>query len=152
MRQKKLLLVVVLMFLGVMVGFAQSNALIDEILAQKKLGYSYAAYLVLSAAGVVPDTATPEQALEALSQQDWGIEVPEGPADITLGQYAYLLMRAFDIPGGLMYRLIPGPRYAAREIAFLGFVAEKPSPYRNVSGEEALQILGNVLNWKEEQP
>jgi hypothetical protein len=150
MRQKKLLLVVVLLFLGVMVGFAQSNALIDEILAQKKLGYSYAAYLALSAAGVIPDTATPEQALEALAQQDWGIKIPEGPADITLGQYAYLLMRAFNIPGGLMYRLIPSPRYAAREITFLGFVAEKPSPYRNVSGEEALQILENVLNWKEE--
>lgn len=151
MRQKKLLLVGVLLFLGVMVGFAQSNALIDEILAQKKLGYSYAAYLVLSAAGVIPDTATPEQALEALAQQDWDIKIPEGPADITLGQYAYLLMRAFNIPGGLMYRLIPGPRYAAREIAYLGFVTEQPSPYRKISGEETLQILENVLNWKEEQ-
>ncbi|MCX7787899.1 MAG: hypothetical protein N2442_09405 [Spirochaetes bacterium] len=149
--RRTILLLVVLIVLGTTVGFAQSNALIDQVLGQKKVGYSYATYLVLSAAGIVKDTATPEQALEALRQQNWGISVPEAPTDISLGKYAYLLMKAFDIPGGLMYRLIPGPRYAAREIAYLGFVTENPSPYRSLSGEEALQILHNVLAWKEGQ-
>jgi hypothetical protein len=89
--------------------------------------------------------------MEALKQQDWGIKVPEQPTDISLGQYAYLIMKAFNIPGGLMYRLMPGSRYAAREIAYLGFVTENPSPYRSISGQEAMQILNNVLSWKEEQ-
>lgn len=149
--RRRFLLLVVLVGLSATVGFAQSNALIDQVLEQKNVGYSYAAYLVLSAAGIIQDTSTPEQAMEALKQQDWGIRVPEEPTDISLGQYAYLIMRAFDIPGGLMYRLLPGGRYAAREIAYLGFVADNPSPYRNLSGEEALQILNNVLAWKEEQ-
>jgi hypothetical protein len=147
----RILLLVVLVGLSATVGFAQSNALIDQVLEQKKVGYSYAAYLVLSAAGIIKDTATPEQAMEALKQQDWGIKVPEEPTDISLGQYAYLIMKAFNIPGGLMYRLMPGSRYAAREIAYLGFVTENPSPYRSISGQEAMQILNNVLSWKEEQ-
>lgn len=149
--RRTILLLIGLFVLGTMLGFAQSNALIDEVLGQKKVGYSYAAYLVLSASGVIKDTATPDQAMEALKQQGWGIKVPEEPTDISLGQYAYLLMRAFDIPGGLMYRLIPGPRYAAREIAYLGFVTENPSPYRSLSGQEAMEILNNLMAWKEEQ-
>lgn len=149
--RRRILLLVVLVGLSVTVGFAQSNALIDQVLEQKKVGYSYAAYLVLSGAGIIQDTSTPEQAMEALKQQDWGIKVPEEPTDISLGQYAYFIMRAFDIQGGIMYRLLPGARYAAREIAYLGFVADNPSPYRGLSGEEALQILNNVLAWKEEQ-
>lgn len=149
--RRTILLLIGLVVLGTTVGFAQSNALIDEVLGQKKVGYSYAAYLVLSASGVIKDTATPDQAMEALKQQGWGIKVPEEPTDISLGQYAYLLMKAFDIPGGLMYRLIPGPRYAAREIAYLGFVTENPSPYRSLSGQEAMEILNNLMAWKEEQ-
>lgn len=149
--RRKILLLVGMIVLGTTVGFAQSNALIDQVLSQKKVGYSYAVYLVLSASGVIKDTATPEQAMEALKQQNWGIKVPGESTNISLGQYAYLLMKAFNMEGGLMYRLIPGPRYATREIAYLGFVTENPSPYRSLSGQEAMEILNNLLAWKEEQ-
>ncbi|MFQ3621472.1 MAG: hypothetical protein SNJ78_11085 [Spirochaetales bacterium] len=148
--KRTILLLVVGTVLGITAGVAQSNTLIDQILEQKKVGYSYAAYLVLAAAKIIPDTSTPEQALEALAKQDWGVKVPDSATSISLGQYSYLLMKAFDIPGGIMYQLLPGPRYAAREIAYLGFIQNNPSPYRSISGEEALQILNNLLSWKEE--
>lgn len=143
------LLLLAFLLVGISVGFAQSNKLVDEFLEQKQAGYRISAYFVLSSAGIVPENATPDQAVAALAQQNWGITPPEEAKDISLGEFAYLIMRAFDIPGGVMYRLLPGPRYAAREIAYLGFITDKTSPYRKISGEEALRILGAALSWKE---
>jgi len=137
--------------LGAMAGFAQSNGVIDEVLGQEKADFSMAAYLVLSAAEIVPESATPDEALSVLSEKGWGLAPSGDGATISLGQYSYLLMRAFGIPGGVMYRLFPGPRYATREAAFRGFVVDRPTPYRSVSGEEAIRILGAVLSWKEER-
>ncbi len=151
MRKRNFFLIIVLFVLGAVGGFAQSNEIIDEILNQNALEYSYAVYLILSGAELIPATATPEEALDTLKQQEWNIKIPEKTANITLGEYSYILMKVFNIPGGLMYRLLPGPRYAAREITYLGFISEKTSPYRSISGEEAVQLLSDVLNWKEEQ-
>ena len=36
---------------------------------------------------------------------------------VNLGEYPFLLMQAFELPGELMYRMAPGPRCATREIA-----------------------------------
>jgi len=144
-------LLLVFLFSGVLAGFAQSNKLIDGVLGQKEADYSTTIYLVLSAAGIVPESATVEDAVKVLGEKNWGIAQPDPSATISLGQYSYLLMKAFDIEGGLMYRLLPGPRYAPREVAYLGFVTDRPTPYRSVSGEEVLRILGMVLSWKEER-
>jgi hypothetical protein len=134
--------------MGSMAAFAQSNSIIDEVLDQQKADFSMTVYLVLSAARLVPESATIQESMAALTERGWLVPA-DGPAEISLGQYSYLLMKAFDIPGGLMYRLFPGPRYATREAAYLGFVTDRPTPNRSVSGEEALRILGAVLAWKE---
>ena len=142
-----------LVFLGVgaIAGFAQSNKLIDTVLGQKEADYSTTVYLVFSAAGLVPENTTTETAVKALSDKNWGITAPETPSPISLGHYSYLLMKAFNIEGGLLYTLLPGPRYATREVAYLGFVTDRPTPYRYLTGEEVLRILGLVLSWKEEK-
>lgn len=145
------LLLFVFFCLGAVAATAQSNGVIDEFLGQEKADYSQAVYLVLAAADLISDTATPAEAVNTLAEKQWGLPSSDAPATITLGQYSYLLMRAFNIPGGLMYRLVPGPRYAVREVAYLGFVTDKPTPYRSLSGEEAMRILGAVLSWKEER-
>jgi len=144
-------LLLVFLGMGAMAGFAQSNDVLDGVLEQKEADFSATVYLVLSAAGIIPETATPEDAVKALEEKGWGIPVSQTPAPISLGQYSYLLMKAFDIPGGLMYRLFPGPRYATREVSYLGFVTDRVTPYRMVSGEEVLRVLGTVLTWKEER-
>jgi hypothetical protein len=149
--KKSSLLLPVFLFAFTAAGFTQSNKLIDELLEQKEAGFATSALLVLSAVGIIPEDAGLEKAAAALSEQNWGIEVPADPKAISLGEFAYLLMRAFDIPGGVMYRLLPGPRYAAREIAYLGFITDRTSPYRKISGEEALTTLGLALEWKEDR-
>ena len=58
-------------------------------------------------------------------------------------------MKAFNLGGGLMYTLFPGPRYAYRELTFLNLLSSKGGPYREVSGLEVVNTLSRVLNWKE---
>jgi hypothetical protein len=80
---------------------AQSNQLLDQLLDQPAAGFADVVYMTLSAAKLLPDTATPEQALEALQQQNWKVPMRAAEAPIPLGDYAFLLMKAFKFSGGL---------------------------------------------------
>jgi len=151
MRKYWVLQLTVLLLLTAASLGAQSNEALDALLEQRTATLADAAYLVLAASGRIDGDSTAEQAASALDGQGW--EIPERSADdpVTLGEYAYLLMQALEIKGGLMYRLLPGPRYAGRELAFLEIIKGDASPYRTFSGEEAIGILGRLLAWKEEQ-
>ena len=128
---------------------AQSNQLLDKLLDQPAAGFADVVYMTLSAAKLVPDTATPQEALEALQQQGWKIPILAADAPIPLGDYAFLLMKAFKLSGGIFYSLAPGPRYAVRELGYLKIIPTDARPNRNLSGEEAVRILGNVMARKE---
>ena len=129
---------------------SQSNTVIDELLDTEKADWGQTTYMVLTAAELLDENTNMAEAIKALEKQQWGIDVKEPEDSITLGEYSYLLMKAFNITGGLMYKLFPGPRYAARELDYLDFIYDNKSPYRTLSGEEVLRILGRVLEWKEE--
>jgi len=146
--KKVLLFIVAAAFLAAPASFGQSNTLMDGYLGKARADYASSAYFILSAAGVVPETASPGEAVEKARAQ-WGIEPPEGRDSLTLGEFSHLVMRAFGIPGGILYPFVPGPRYAARELGYREFILDKPWPDRSLSGEEALSILGEALAWKE---
>lgn len=129
--------------------FAQSNEIIDKLLDEKIALFGETVYISLAAAGLIQESASIEESITILETKNWGI-VKSKDDPISLGEYSYLLMKIFDLKGGLMYSLSPGPRYACREFEYLGFIKLKPTPYRNISGEEVLQILGKLLTWLRE--
>ena len=139
----------VLLLLGLAWLPAQSNQMIDALLAEPLATAGRTAHLVLSAASLVEDDASAEEAFEALGGQGWELTLGTADSPVRLGEYAYMVMRALEIPGGVMYGLAPGPRYACRELAFLGLIPGRPHAYRTLSGEEALEILSRVLAWRE---
>jgi len=128
---------------------AQSNEVLDNVLAQASLSYANAAYLVGTAAGSVPETATPEEAVPQLEQAGWGLPGRGASDPVTLGDFSSMLMRAFAIHGGVMYWILPGPRYATRELVYLDIISGPAKPGMSLSGERALRILERVLNRKE---
>ena len=148
---KILTLLLLFALLAAGTSFGQSNELLDVLFEEPTTSLGQAAYLVLTASGRIPDDSSPADAAAALSGQGWS--VPERSADepLTLGEYSYLLMQAFELKGGVMYRIFPGPRYAGRELAYLELIKGDTSPYRTFSGEEAIGILGRLMEWKEEQ-
>jgi len=140
--------IVVLALASVLPVGAQSNEVLDELLERQALLFGEAAYLVLVGTERLPDTASPEEAAQALAEAFPEAQVRGAGEAIPLGEYAYLLMQAFEVKGGLMYRLIPGPRYAARELAYRKIIRGKAHPDIPVSGAEAVQILRRLLEWK----
>ena len=147
--------VLFLLFIALAVPFtatAQSNEVIDQVLEQQELIYKNGAYFILSAAGMVPETVQPEEAFAALleKKEEWKLKDVLPQKQMRLGEFSYILMRALDIRGGLLYRIFPGPRYAARELAYTGIIKGSSDPYREITGGEALQILGDTLAWKGE--
>jgi hypothetical protein len=130
---------------------AQSNEMIDTILAQDQITYGHAAYLLLTADGTVPDTASVTDAHRATEQA--GTPAALGyPADrpLNLGELSLMVMQTFNVPGGLAYRIYPHPRYAARELAFRDIIQGQSYPRMAVSGERAMRIIGRVLTLEEE--
>lgn len=126
----------------------QSNTVLDSILAHKTATFGDAAYLVMTAVGKVDDSASSDAAVTAVLNEGWGIAKASAGSPVTLGTYSFMIMKALAIPGGVMYRLSPGARYAGRELVYLGFVHGDTSPYRDISGQEAVQILGSALEYK----
>lgn len=129
---------------------AQSNRVIDQLLEQEKASFASALYMVQTAAGELEEELSPQTAAEGFDFRGWNLPPISANTPITLGQYSQLLMHAFEIPGGLMYKIFPGPRYAARETHYRDFVRGSALPGRSLSGSEVLFILREVLEWKEE--
>jgi hypothetical protein len=130
------------------VVFAQSNELIDELLAEEQATFGNSVYLVLSAAGIIDEQSSIQEAIDTLADQNWDIEIRPVSAQIRLGEYAFILMKSFHMQGGIMFSIFPCPRYASRELAFLGMVPGSASAGRSLSGEEVMYILGKALDWQ----
>lgn len=128
---------------------AQSNSVIDTILEMEVASHGAAAYLAFVAAGVADDEAAFEEAFSrAVESGVFPADATPG-AGISLGRYAYLLMATFDAPGGILYSVFPGGRYATRELAFHGLIPGRTDPFRSISGTEAMQILERFLRWRQ---
>lgn len=128
---------------------SQSNTIIDEIFAQQQIQFGHAAYMVLTAAGRLPENATTSDAVTFLELQNWGFASITPSSIITLGDYSNLLMRSFDLSGGLLYSLFPGNRYALRELVYLRAVNLPVWPAKEINGEEALRILTKIIDIKD---
>ncbi len=145
---KKAWAILALLAVCVLSATAQSNQLLDRLLEQPRASFGAAAYLVLAASGALAPEADEQQALAVLRDKGWKLRAPEADEPIRLGEFCFLLMKAFDEKGGLMYRLFPGPRYAVRELAYRGLVRGKAHSGRLPSGQEIVQLLGSYLEQK----
>jgi len=137
-------LLVFLLFVVPML-FAQSNDMIDRILAEDVASIGSVAYVALSAAELINDDTTPARAVRVASEAGWLPEQADASAPASFGQMAFLMMQALEVNGGLMYRLFPGPRYAAREFVYRKWSPERKAPGDRISGQFLLRVAGNFL-------
>lgn len=153
MKKKIILIVIlgVLFILPVADVFAQSNQVIDALLLEERATFQNSVYLILSVAGIIPEEATGEEAVEALKQTDWKIKIKGPDEPIRLGTYSLLLMKAFNIKGGIFYTLFPSPRYASRELGYKGYIKKGVKAGRYLTGRDAIKIMGRVVRAQEQQ-
>ncbi|MEX2442298.1 MAG: hypothetical protein WD492_01745 [Alkalispirochaeta sp.] len=146
---KSITITILLMGVGLASATAQSNEFVDEVLAQDRITYGNAAYLLLVGSGDLDESASLSYARDRFES---------GPAalgrgvneSVTLGEYSLLAMNAFGITGGMMYTLVPSPRYAARELAFRQVIQGRAYPRMDLSGQRAMRLIGRVLTLDEQ--
>jgi hypothetical protein len=149
MTKRGLFLMFAMAAIAVPLLTAQSNEVLDSVLGEATISYGNAAYLVGTASGRLPETTSPADAGSLLEQEGLGRPGLSPTDPVTLGDFSFMLTRAFGIHGGIMYRILPSPRYATRELAYLGVISGPAKPGMPLSGERALRILERILNRKE---
>ena len=128
---------------------ATDDATIDSILTQKAITFGNAAWLVGRSAGTYDEKVTPEQATGLARSAGWVGKDKKDNDAVDLQSYGLILLKAFDLPTGLVYGWLPGPRYALRELTFRKILPSNLAPDDLVSGEEAMRYLQAAQDWKE---
>ncbi len=131
-----------------MVLNAQSNEFLDDLLAVENLTAGKAAYLVMVASENVSEDADEARAFELMQNMGYSPKNVEFSQPIRIRDYAFILMKAFDIKGSLMYRLFPSPRYAYRSLSAMQVIQGVKNPSDLFDGNAAIQILGRVFDIK----
>ena len=131
----------VFLFLAPVFLQAQTAAELDAVLGAKAVTYAQAARFVLASA----DDNTPG-AFDLAMSRGWLPKNVSAADAINMGELSFLMMKAFNLKGGLMYRMIPGPHYAYRSMVSCSVIQGSADPAMKVSGERFLIILGKVLN------
>jgi hypothetical protein len=146
-------------FLFVVPAFlsAQTAAKIDVLLETPAISCAQAAWFVMASVNAVPSEspgrdADMENAFQQATNNRWLSRKAAPGSPVTLKDLSFLLMRAFNIQGGLMYAILPGPRYALRTLARRSLIQGAADPDMTVSGERFLHILGNVLSYAGDEP
>ena len=147
---KKTLILSVLIMTGVHLA-AQSNDILDRFLDAEEASLAGTAWLVYLASGALEPDAEPADAIDRLSVSPraakFGTMEPGRP--VTYGEFAYLAMEELELPGGLMYRLIPGPRYASRELTWRRWMPGEHKSGQTLTPWEVTTSLAEMLAWKE---
>ena len=127
-------------------AFGQAAEKVDKILETEKATFGQAAYLIQTALNEGADTLDFETAFDRFKSENQNVirdSVTAGDV-IPVKTYAFLLMKSFNIKGGLMYRIYPCPRYAYRDLKYLAVIQDNNDPDAPMTGSTMLQILGRI--------
>ena len=134
-------------------AFAQTAAEMDALLETEAVSVSAAARFTLGSVELLPQGLSGGEAESAAYgaalSRGWVKGAPEDA--ITLQEAAYLIMKAFELKGGIMYSLLQSPRYAYREMIYRKLIQGRNYANMQVSGWRFLQIIGRALNYAGER-
>ena len=143
---KHTLCITVAVFLIAAAAFGQAAEKIDKILETEKATFGQATYLIQTALNDGSDELDFETAFDRFKNENENLIRNSVSAEdvIPIKTYAFLLMKAFDVKGGMMYRIYPCPRYAYRDLRYLAVIQGKNNPDALMTGSVMLQILGRI--------
>ena len=114
---------------------AQTAARLEALLESPAISWEEAAAFIREAAQA-PQQRMPQNAT---------------PGEIArLNDVALLLMRAFDIKGGIFYNIFQGPHHAYRELVYLNVIRGNTDPHMPVSGQQLLLMINRILTLRGE--
>lgn len=146
----------VIFLLALFPCYSQSNDDIDAFIKKERADFGTAAFFALTASGKMvleeeTDYADIEEAMEYIKTKKWFSKMPASDSYISAGDASLLMLRAFDINGGIMYKITKDPRYALREMQYRSFLSKNLSNKSDISGGDFLTALSNVAIWHDER-
>jgi len=147
LRIKKVSIIIAgFLFIMPVLVSAQTAAELETVLRTDNVTCAQAAGFVLAAAQDAAVKNTSKDAFEQAMAKGWFPSGTTAEEQITLGRLSLLIMKAFNIQGGIMYTLFPGPRYAFRTMVSRSYIQGAADPAMRVNGERFLRILEKVLS------
>lgn len=143
---KRTVCITVAVLITIAASFGQAAEKVDRILETEKTTFGQVAYLIQTALNDGSDKLDFETAFDRFKSGNKNLirdSVTAGDV-IPVKTYAFLLMKAFNIKGGLMYRIYPCPRYAYRDLRYLAVIQDNNDPDAPMTGSTMLQILGRI--------
>ena len=140
---KKYLFILAVCLIPAALVFSQTAAEIERLLDTDSVTYEQAAWFVLRAADV--EVFNPMGAFSQAADWKW-LPGKAGPSDkAALSGVSLLVMRAFNLKGGLFYSLAKNPHYAYRELIYKGVIQGRADSDMEVSGDLLLFMINEVL-------
>ena len=127
---------------------AQTAQKVEDLLSEPAVTWAGAAVFALEAAEKEV-FANPGDAFRYASERKWLPKKAEPNGTARLNGIALLLIRSFDLKGGIFYSIAKNPHYAYRELVYKEVIQGRADPDMTVSGEEFLFMIGRILSLKE---
>jgi len=145
MRRKLLVILTGFLFLLPVCLSAQTAAELETMLQTQEVTCAQAAKFILASTESAANESA-ENAFQKALSNGWLSSNTKSDDKITMRKLSFLMMKAFNVKGGMMYAIAPGPRYAYRSMVSKDFIQGDCDPSMNVSGERFLLILSKVLS------
>jgi hypothetical protein len=125
--------------------FGQYGPVLHAVAGQDRISVGESIRLLGAASGSLRPEIGADEARATL--QKLGVRLPRAADDspITWGGYAFLLTQLFDLPGGVVYGIFPGPRSAFKGLQARGLVHGATRAGDFLTGADALLLLRQVL-------
>lgn len=124
--------------------FAQSEEAMDILYSKDDADTVYTALIALQISGNLASDATVEDAVSFLEGNKWGKKVLKDGNYLTKGGFSLMVMELFDLPRGVMYRIIPGKRYALREMMHMNYILGNPYVNDTISTFDVIYTLSSL--------
>ena len=130
-------------------AFAQNAAEMDSMLTATSVSASMGARFVLGAADLLDNELSggdaEKEAYDLAVSNGW-LRVSDSES-LTLQDTAFLIMKAFELKGGIMYSLFETTRLAYREMIYQKLITGHVDGSMKVHGARFLQILDRVMSY-----
>ena len=121
---------------------------LEAFLTVKTISWGQAARFVLQAADVINLSDT-EEAFWYAATRKW-LPLDADPDDkARMDGIALLLMKAFNLQGGVMYNITGNQHYAFRELIYRGVIQNRMDRYQFLSGEQLVFYTSRILAERE---
>ena len=131
--------------------FAQTAERLEWLLEQDRVNYAQAALLVLEAADHInPAEGLSEEAAFRFAQEHGFL-----PRNVAANHLAdlkglsFIVMRSFDIKGGVFYTITKSQHHAYRELVHRGIIQGRADPLMYVTGDLLMFVVNRALHLTE---